>query len=80
MLDFVIFEIQSEFLRVVECGFDVGSVECPVVDGTGGQRSRIPLPRFDGQMAVTQECATVFAVMEQSGLLIMMNTIDFSLL
>ena len=38
-----------------------------MVDGTSGQRSRITLPRFDGQMAVTQECTTVFAVMEQSG-------------
>ena len=67
MLDFIIFEIQPEFLRVFECSFDVGSVECPMVDGTSGQRSRITLPRFDGQMAVTQECTTVFAVMEQSG-------------
>ena len=67
MLDFVIFEIQPEFLRVFECSFDVGSVECPMIDGTSGQRSRITLPRFDGQMAVTQECATIFAVMEQSG-------------
>ncbi len=66
MLDFVIFEIQPEFLRVFECSFDVGSVECPMIDGTSGQRSRITLPRFDGQMAVTQECTTIFAVMEQS--------------
>ena len=38
-----------------------------MIDGTSGQRSRITLPRFDGQMAVTQECTTIFAVMEQSG-------------
>ena len=38
MLNFSIFEIQSEFLRVFERGFNVGSIERPVVDGTGGQR------------------------------------------
>lgn len=33
----------------------------PVVSGAGSP------PRFDGQMAVTQECTTIFAVMKQSG-------------
>ena len=66
MLNFSVFEIQSEFLRVFERGFNVGSIERPVVDGTGGQRCWVAFPGFDGQMAVTQECATVFTVMEQS--------------
>ena len=67
MLNFSVFEIQSEFLRVFERGFNVGSIERPVVDGTGGQRRWVAFPSFDGQMAVTQECATVFTVMETPG-------------
>ena len=62
MLNFSVFEIQSEFLRVFERGFNVGSIERPVVDGTGDQRRWVAFPGFDGQMAVTQECATVFTL------------------